>query len=61
MEFKIDSLAKGTRIIMGVEAAERRQVLNTLIEIAQNSGFKEIILPAMEKAEYILIRQEKRF
>jgi histidyl-tRNA synthetase len=51
MEYKIDQLAKGTRIIMGTEAKERRELLNAMIGIADEMGFGEIILPSIEKSE----------
>lgn len=51
MEYKIDQQAKGTRIISGDEAKSRRQLLNEMIEIADEMGFNEIIIPSLEKAE----------
>lgn len=48
MEYKIEKQARGTRIICGEEAKERRIVLNKLIEIAEKNGFEEIILPTIE-------------
>lgn len=51
MEYKIDQLAKGTRIMLGDEAKQRRNLLNEMIEIAEDLGFGEIVLPSVEKAE----------
>lgn len=51
MEYKIDSLAKGTRIISGDEAKLRRYILNIMIQSVEHEGFNEIILPVMEKSE----------
>lgn len=50
MEFKIDQLATGVRIIAGEEAKQRRKLLNGMIEIAENAGYDEIILPCVEPA-----------
>lgn len=51
MELKIDQLAKGTRIISGVEAKERRILLNQMIDLVEVDGYNEIILPSVEKSE----------
>lgn len=51
MELKIDKQTRGTRIISGDEAKKRRKVLNQLIEIAEDNGFNEIILPAIEPSD----------
>lgn len=51
MELKIDKQAKGTRIIVGEQAKQRRRVLNQMIEVVEESGFSEIILPSVEKSE----------
>lgn len=48
MELKIDKQVRGTRIIEGTQAKERRIVLNKLIEIAESFNFNEIILPSIE-------------
>ena len=48
---KIKKLARGTRIITGDEAFQRRQLLKNLIKIAEFNCFEEIILPSVEKAE----------
>lgn len=53
MEYKIDQLLKGTRIISGDQAKERRKILNQLISIAEDSvdvPYNEIILPSLEKS-----------
>lgn len=51
MELKIDQMAKGTRIISGEEAKERRILLNQIIELVEEDGYNEIILPSVEKSE----------
>jgi histidyl-tRNA synthetase len=50
-ELSIEQQARGTRIIFGEEAEERRMLLNKLIGLAKDFGAQEIILPAIEKAE----------
>lgn len=44
-------MAKGTRIIMGNQAVDRRNVLNNLIYLTSLAGFQEITIPIIEKAE----------
>jgi len=51
MELKIDDQVRGTRIIVGDEAKERRILLNGMIEIAEKYGFEEIIIPSIEKSK----------
>jgi len=51
MEYKIPQLVKGTRIITGNQAKDRRNILNEMIEIAEIDGFNEIIIPSIEKSE----------
>ncbi len=51
MELAIDQQARGTRIIIGDEAKQRRKLLNELVAIADAHGYEEIILPAVEPAE----------
>ena len=51
MELKIEKQCKGTRIILGDEAKNRRKVLNQIIEIAEKNGFGEIILPSIEPSQ----------
>lgn len=48
MEYKIEKQVRGTRIIIGDEAQERRMLLNKLIAIAETYHFNEIILPTIE-------------
>jgi len=50
MEYSIEQQLKGTRILFD-EAKERRNVLNKIIDIVEQLGFKEIILPSLEKSE----------
>jgi histidyl-tRNA synthetase len=51
MELKIEKQARGTRIITGDEARNRRELLNGLISIAYKYGFEEIILPSIEPTD----------
>jgi histidyl-tRNA synthetase len=51
MEYKLEQMAKGTRIISGDEAKERRKLLNQMIDLVEERGFNEIILPSVEKSE----------
>ncbi len=51
MEWKIDAQAKGTRIIAGEQARDRRTLLNGLIALAEQAGFEEITLPSIEPAQ----------
>lgn len=50
MEYEIDQLAKGVRIIAGDEAKQRRKLLNGMVELAEAAGYEEIILPCVEPA-----------
>ncbi|WP_274605185.1 MULTISPECIES: hypothetical protein [Pseudomonas] len=40
MEYRIENQARGVRIIAGDQAKSRRQLLNQLIDIAQEAGFE---------------------
>ena len=51
MELKIDNQVRGTRIIYGYQAKQRRTILNKMIQIVEEQGFNEIILPSIEKSE----------
>lgn len=51
MELTIEEQSRGTRVIIGEEAKERRDLLNGLIGIAESAGFGEIILPVIEQAK----------
>jgi histidyl-tRNA synthetase len=50
VELRINQQARGVRILSGEEAKKRRQLLNQLIQLAENAGFEEIILPSLEPA-----------
>jgi len=50
MELNIDNMCRGTRIIID-ENKERRNILNKLIDIAEEYEFKEIILPSIEPSQ----------
>ncbi len=54
MELKIDQQARGVRILIGDETAERRSLLNQLIKIAESEGFGEIIAPSVEPSDIYL-------
>jgi histidyl-tRNA synthetase len=51
MELKIEKQVKGVRIISGEQAKKRRRVLNDMIDLAEERGFNEIILPSVEPSE----------
>ncbi|AZZ94294.1 hypothetical protein EUZ85_27665 [Hahella sp. KA22] len=51
MEYKIEGLAKGVRIISGDTAKKRRALLNQMIALAEASGFEEMILPSIEPSQ----------
>lgn len=51
MLLKIETQAKGARIITGELAKQRRIFLNKLIGIAEEESFEEIILPSIEPAK----------
>lgn len=48
---KIENQCKGTRIIYGQEAIDRRMILNKLIEISEKYEFEEISLPSIEPSQ----------
>jgi len=48
--YKLEQQARGTQIISGTEAKNRRQVVNKFIEIVESFGYEEIILPSIEPA-----------
>lgn len=51
MLLKIEKQVKGTRIITGELAKQRRIFLNKLIGIAEEEGFEELTLPSIEPAK----------
>ncbi|ABC27999.1 histidyl-tRNA synthetase-related protein [Hahella chejuensis KCTC 2396] len=51
MEYKIEGMAKGVRIISGDTAKKRRVLLNQMIALAEASGFEEVILPSIEPSQ----------
>ncbi|WLQ12153.1 ATP phosphoribosyltransferase regulatory subunit [Hahella aquimaris] len=51
MEYKIEGMAKGVRIISGETAKKRRALLNQMITLAEASGFEEVILPSIEPSQ----------
>lgn len=50
LPYQIDQQVRGTRIISGDQARERRLLLNKLILVTESCGFAEIILPSIEPA-----------
>lgn len=50
MELKIQKQSRGVRIISGDESKKRRKLLNKMIDIAEDSGFDEVIIPSIEPA-----------
>lgn len=51
MNYKIDAQVRGVRIIAGQEAKERRKLLNQLINLVEELGFEEVILPSIEPSQ----------
>lgn len=59
MEYQIEKQARGTRIIAGDQAKERRLILNKLIAIAETYHFEEIILPSVEPVDIYIDKAGK--
>jgi histidyl-tRNA synthetase len=51
MEPRLEQQARGTRILIGKDAAIRREILSYLIEDAESYGCQEIILPSIEPVD----------
>lgn len=49
-EIKLDDSVRGTRIISGKLAKRRRDIINNCIRVAEENGFEEVVLPALEMA-----------
>lgn len=50
-EIKLNNQAKGTRILLGDLAALKRMLINSWVATAESYGYKEIILPSIERVE----------
>lgn len=51
MDLKIEQQVRGTRLLSGEEAYQRRKVLIACMATAVNNGFEELVLPTIEPAE----------
>jgi len=51
MEIKIDSTVKGTRILSGASANQKRDLINRMIYALLAEGFNEIFLPVLQFQE----------
>jgi histidyl-tRNA synthetase len=51
MEIKIDSTYKGTRILFGDTAKNKRNLLNKMTEILESYGYSEMMIPIIQKDE----------
>ena len=47
-EIKLSSTYKGTRILFGDAAKEKRKLMNQLIDIAESYGYNEIFIPIIQ-------------
>jgi|ERR1035437_3993946 histidyl-tRNA synthetase len=54
MEIKLDSTYKGTRILFMDKAKNKRGLLNKMIDIMESYGYKEIMIPIIQKQETFL-------
>jgi len=43
--------ARGTRLLVGNEATQRRDLINQLIATARDAGYEEVLLPSLEPAD----------
>jgi histidyl-tRNA synthetase len=51
MEIKLDSTYKGTRILFAQTAKAKRALINQMIEILEDYGYQEIMIPIIQKYE----------
>lgn len=51
MEIKLESTYKGTRILLGDSARNKRNYINDAINILRNKEYNEIMLPIIQKQE----------
>ena len=48
MEIKLDSTYKGTRILFGNKAKQKRDLLNKMMDILYSYGYEEMIIPVIQ-------------
>jgi len=51
MEIKTSKTYKGTRIVFGETARNKRRLLNQMIEIMESYGYQEIMIPVIQLTE----------
>lgn len=51
MELKTSKTYKGTRIVFGETARNKRRLLNQMIEIMESYGYQEIMIPVIQLTE----------
>lgn len=51
MEFKLESTYRGTRILFGETAKKKRKLLNQMIDILEEYGYQEMMIPILQKQE----------
>ncbi len=51
MEIKLESTYKGTRILLGDSANNKRDYINNMISILRNKDYNEIMLPIIQKQD----------
>ena len=51
MEIKTEQTYKGTRILFGDTAKNKRNLLNKMIEILESCGYSEMMIPIIQKEE----------
>ncbi len=51
MEIKIDSTYKGTRILFGDTAKNKRKAIDGMISVMESFGFQEMMIPVIQKSE----------
>lgn len=51
MEIKIESTYKGTRILYGESAKDKRDLTNKMVDILESYGYQEIMMPIIQKQE----------
>ena len=51
MEIKTSKTYKGTRIVFGETARNKRRLLNQMIEIMESYGYQEMMIPVIQLTE----------
>ena len=51
MELKTSKTYKGTRIVFGETARNKRRLLNQMIEIMESYGYQEMMIPVIQLTE----------